>query len=266
MSLRGFSAVLLCVAAVQAVAGETAVKVTIAFVGDPAGSAWLGAVQGLEEANLQGQFLGQTYELKAVAADGLAAVQATAVVADVDAATLAQIGQSLPGVAVLDVGLDDDALRAACAANVLHLQPSAAMKRDAVAQWQKKNPGAEVTAAAWHPDAVKYSAEQLNIRYAKTHGRPMDDHAWGGWAAVKMLSDTVARVQSADADKVLGFLRADLAFDGQKGADMSFRDSGQLRQPVWIVEGGKLVGEAPVKGVAASVEDLDSLGPITCKK
>lgn len=252
----------------SAPAGEAppATKVTVAYVGEQADGAWLGASQGLEEANLQGRFLGQTYELVPVGVDALAASGATAVVVAVDAKTLAEIGQALPEAAVFNVGLDDDALRETCASNILHILPSQAMKGDAVTQWKKKHPDADVSASAWHPDAEKYAASQLNIRFRKAHGKPMDDRAWAGWAAVRMLADSVARVQSSDPDKVLAFLKTELVFDGQKGADMTFRDNGQLRQPLWILDKGKLVGEAPVKGVAAGVEDLDSLGAHECNK
>jgi len=44
-----------------------------------------------------------------------------------------------------------------------------------------------------------------------------------------------------------------------------FRDTGQLRQPILLVENGKLVGEAPVPGVVDS-NDLDSLGGTSCKR
>ena len=87
----------------------------------------------------------------------------------------------------------------------------------------------------------------------------MDDAAWAGWAAVKMLADTSIRADTANPAELLAFLRTDLVFDGQKGTDMSFRPDGQLRQPILMVESEKVVGETPVKG-----RDLDSLGPTDC--
>jgi hypothetical protein len=91
----------------------------------------------------------------------------------------------------------------------------------------------------------------------------MDDPAWAGWAAVKLLSDTVAREQDAAPATLLEALRSRLSFDGQKGVDMSFRPDGQLRQPLLLVEEDRVVAEAPVRGVA-DIEDLDSLGPSRC--
>ena len=44
---------------------------------------------------------------------------------------------------------------------------------------------------------------------------------------------------------------------------MSFRDTGQLRQPLLLVAGDHVLGEAPVRGVV-EIEDLDSLGATHC--
>jgi hypothetical protein len=46
---------------------------------------------------------------------------------------------------------------------------------------------------------------------------------------------------------------------------MKFRATGQLSQILLIIENGKLVGEAPVKGVVDPL-DLDSLGAVECQK
>ncbi len=240
---------------------------TVMYYGAKGNSAWLGASQGLKEANQQGAFLGQTFKLgQAADAQALKKAHPVAVIAATDAAGLRQLAGALPGVAILNVTLDDDGLREQCSANLLHVLPSQAMKRDAEAQWRQKNPDSKAVAQAWHHTAEKYSATQLNDRYRKTQHKAMDDTAWAGWAAMKMLADTVIRAPTADPAAVLDFLKTQLKFDGQKGIEMNFRANGQLRQPLLLVEGGKLVGEAPVKGVARGVEDLDSLGNIVCKK
>jgi hypothetical protein len=242
-------------------------EVEILFVGDQGSSAWEGASQGLVEANLQGKFLGKTFKLTQLPGAGeiLKEASPAATVVAGDATTLRQVADALPGVPVFNVRLDDDGIRQHCVANILHVQPSQAMKRDALSQWKTKNPESDARALAWHSSAKKYSGAQLNDRFNKSFGKPMDDEAWAGWAAVKMLSDTVVRTQSGEPGKLLDFLRNELAFDGQKGADMTYRKNGQLRQPILIVEGDKVVGEAPVVGVAESIEDLDSLGNVECK-
>ncbi|MEZ5444741.1 MAG: hypothetical protein R3F45_03015 [Gammaproteobacteria bacterium] len=249
-----------------AVHAADAEEVEILFVGDQGRSAWEGASQGLIEANMQGKFLGRTFKLTQLPGAGeiLKESNPAAVVVAGDAATLRQVAEALPGVPVFNVSLDDDEIRQQCGGSVLHVLPSQAMKRDALSQWKTKNPESDARALAWHSSAKKYSGAQLNDRFTQSFGKPMDDEAWAGWAAVKMLSDTVVRAQSGDPARLLDFLRNDLQFDGQKGADMSYRKNGQLRQPILIVEGEKLVGEAPVVGVAQSIEDLDSLGNVEC--
>src|SRR5262249_61375237 len=89
-----------------------------------------------------------------------------AVIAATDAPTLQRLSTKFApaGVAVLNLTADDEALRQACRPNLLHIAPSAGMKADAVAQWQKKRPTAPVQARAWHAEDTKFSAAELNHR------------------------------------------------------------------------------------------------------
>ena len=234
-----------------------ALNVPLGFAGDPASTAWSGAKQGLAEAQIQGDFLGQTYTLTP------RLTEVSAIIAAVPPAALKALALAHPGVPVLNVSRTEDTLRSDCLPNLLHVIPSDHMRADAQAQWQKAHPGSGAEARAWHSDFEKYAAAQLNHRYAEATGKAMDDAAWAGWAAVKLVSDMVAREQTTDASTLLEALRTRLAFDGQKGQDLSFRDNGQLRQPLLLIEANKIVGEAPVRGVA-EVENLDSLGPVAC--
>ncbi len=247
-------------------AAAESLAVRIAFIGPRDGDAHAGAQQGIREANAQGKFLGLNYQLldSTDLATPLSAA-ASAIVVDADAATLTTLAGQAQGTPVLNVGADDDSLRGHCVANLLHTIPSQAMRADALAQWRKKTPASSAEAHAWHASAELYAGSQLNKRYTAAAGRAMNDQAWAAWAAVKLVSDTVARLRATAPDTLLGALRKDLAFDGQKGVDMSFRDNGQLRQPLLLVEGGKVVGEAPVRGIAAN-GDLDSLGNTPCSQ
>jgi len=259
--VRALCAVLLTSATWSGFAQETSIE--LVFVGDTRSSAYHGAQQGLEEALAQGEFLGQRYQLTAANPDELPP-QASAVIAALDPVALVALADAHPGLPVLNVTAAGDELRRRCQANLLHVLPSTAMAGAAVSQWQTANPGAaKVVAQAWHPAFEKYAAAQLNKRYRKTFKQPMDDQAWAGWAAVKLVSDMVAREQTAAPAALLDALRKRLAFDGQKGVDMSFRPDGQLRQPLLLIADGQIVGEAPVRGVA-DVEDLDSLGRNEC--
>lgn len=242
-------------------AGAEPSEVAILFIGEKDSSAWAGAMQGLSEANLQGKFLGRSFALSQLPGSGDLPEQAqpAAVLVASDAQVVRDTAAGLPGTPIFNVTLEADELRAQCTGNVLHIIPSVAMKRDALGQWKEANPESGAEALAWHSSAVKYAALQLNKRYAQSAGEPMDDAAWAGWAAVKMLADTAIRANTTDPAKLLAFLKTDLVFDGQKGTDMTFRPDGQLRQPILLVESEKVVGEAPVKG-----KDLDSLGPTDC--
>ena len=243
-------------------------EVSFAFIGAADSSAHTGVAQGIHEANLQGQFLGQNYSLEEFSGDGIDAIgpdRFIAIIVATDADDLAQAGARFKDHAVFNVSVHDDALREACAPNLLHVIPSARMLADAEAQWLQKNPDAEITTSGWHPDFVKFAARDLNKRYRKRFSRPMDQYAWAGWAAVKMASDSVARQNITEPGAMLEFLKTGLAFDGQKGLDMNFRDTGQLRQLVLIIGPEReLLGEAPVRGVVAT-DDVDSLGLSSCK-
>lgn len=252
--------ILACLACAGAVSAAQ-IPVRVAFIGNTAGTARAGVEQGIDEANVQGRFLGQNYTLVDATAADLPG-DFSAVIVAADAATVRAVAEAAGRVPVVNILAEDDALRAACLANVVHTIPSAAMRADAERQWAQAHDGAAAAARAWHPDFRKYAASQLNSRYRKAHGQPMDDQAWAGWAAAKMLSDTVARVGVARPGALLDYLRDSLAFDGQKGADLSVRPTGQLRQPMLLVSpDDRILGEAPVRGVAQS---LDSLGLADC--
>lgn len=245
------------------------INVTLHYIGPTDGQVWAGVQQGLTEANLQGQFLGQNYQVKNVTEQELAALpesEITAVLLGTDANHILDVAKmkKLAHVPVFNLSSDADGLRQACLSNLLNIPLSKQMKADALAQWQAKNPDKLVTAHAWHHDFVKFAASQLNKRFTRNHKTQMDDDAWAGWAAVKMLSDTVARTQKIDAAGMLNYLKNDLSFDGQKGDTATFRETGQLRQIVLLIDkDDNIVAEAPLRGVKGG---LDSLGMVNCKK
>ncbi len=264
----GYMLIMLVLAAWTTMAVAQDVK--FIYAGEPQGSVWLGVKLGEHESNILGRFTGQTYTVEPMRPEALLSAKLTslpaAVIAATDVDTLRQLSTKFAplGVAVFNVASGDDALRQVCLPGVLHTPPSARMRADAVAQWQQKQPQANVEAWAWHPDFKKFAARDLNNRFRKQHQHPMDSDAWAGWAALKMVSEAVARTQSAEPKQILTYLREEMEFDGQKGIPHTFRDNGQLRQPLLIVEAGKLVGEAPVRGVV-DTSNLDTLGLKSCK-
>jgi hypothetical protein len=249
-----------------AAAGSEPVR--LAYIGATGSASFAGVELGLKEANLQGRFLDHRFSVDRIAPDGIDALDPSAyaaILAALDARNLRVLAQQAGATPVLNLTAKEDALRADCLPNVFHIIQSRAMERDAVRQWGSKHPGRDVEALGWHHDFVKYAARDLNKRFTGASGRPMDERAWAGWAAVRMLADVVIRSGSADPARITDYLKTRLAFDGQKGLDMTFRVTGQLRQPLLLAEDGELAGEAPVRGVVAA-NDYDSLGITGCSK
>ena len=252
------------------IGAASAAEVKIAYIGPSLheSSSGRGALQGLKEAQLQGRFLGIEYSLvEAKPSDsdilrGSDAILVSGSPVQVQAVTRTVSQQGVP---VFNVAAAQDELRTACAPNLLHTLPSEAMLAAAVDQWKQRSEAESVVAQAWHPAFVKFAARDLNKRYKASWDTDMDDEAWSAWAAVRIIADAAANLPEGNVAERLSYIRTDLEFDGQKGAYMTFRETGQLRQPLLVVENGELAGEAPVRGVAAS-DALDSLGPLVCSE
>ncbi len=241
---------------------------TLAYVGNPHNSAWLGARLGIRDANAQGAFLDVHFVLKAVNASALNSRTASAYIALLvagNAATVRRLAALAPHRAIFNLSADDDSLRSACLGNVLSIAPSARMKRDALSRWHKLHPDARVAVRTWDPAATNYAGRDLNNRFRRHFKRTMDDLAWAGWVAAAMVGDTVARTGSADAQDLLNNLKYQESFDGGKGVELSFRASGQLRQPLTLVASDKPVGRAPVAGVVGP-DNLGSPALARCHK
>lgn len=234
---------------------------TLAYSGPENSAALQGLRLGIEESNLQGEFLGVRLTL-AVSSGSPVPDDAIAVFVD-QSGRVADLAAKAGSRAVFNLSDDSDSLRAACLANALHVIPSARMKADAVSQWKAREPSASVSAAAWHGSAVKFAARDLNKRYKERYGAEMDSLAWAGWFAARAVGDTLMREPGANASELLRLLKEADGLDGQKGDPHSFRASGQLRQPLVLVgANGELLGEAPVRGAAGG---LDSLGASPCE-
>jgi len=259
---------LLCAAG--AAAAARAAEVRLVYLGPQGESVWRGVQQGLAEANTLGGFTGHEFRVEPLSRLNLGQMRENPPAALLVAAreqVLRQISSSLEpaGVPIFNLTLEGDALRRDCLPDVFHVPPSEAMKRDALEQWRRQGGADNAAAQAWHSSFVKFAARDLNNRFREAHGISMDDAAWAGWAAVKMVAEAVVRGGSAAPGDVLRYLREETEFDGQKGAALTFRETGQLRQPLLIVEDGEIAAEAPVRG-AAGPDDLDSLGITSCQR
>ena len=253
----------LIVAALALVLSATApgAEFKLAYSGPESSAALQGLRLGVEESNVQGEFLSVKLTL-AVSSGEPVPSNAIAVFAD-QRGRIADLAAKAGGRAVFNLSDDSDTLRSACLGNALHVIPSARMKSDAVSQWKARETDASVSAEAWHAGAVKFAARDLNKRYKERFGTEMDSLAWAGWFAARAVGDTLMREPGANASELLRLLKEADGLDGQKGDPHSFRASGQLRQPLVLVgANGELLGEAPVRGAPGG---LDSLGASPCE-
>lgn len=248
-----------------ALAAVSAHEIGIVYIGEADSAAAHGVRQGFAEAATQGEFLGIKYHLVFADVGETLDGSPVALIVSANPTRLLQIAERHPDVPVFNTTAGDTILREFCRDNLFHIGPSDAMLEDAERQWQRKVPGSAAGARAWHRTFRKYASAQLNSRFLARFGQAMDDDAWAGWAAMKLLSDTIARQTTLSGSLLIEELKTNLAFDGQKGMGMSFRETGQLRQPLLLVDGDKIVGEAPVRGVVGTT-NLDSLGLPYCPK
>ena len=171
-----------------------------------------GAQLGAEEAGRTAELLGARFELS-TDLEGVIAV----------------VGQAeRPGVPLLTTGdmSDPGPLRP----NVFHVSSSQAERRAALARWGGE--GGEVV--DWHPSLTRFGAEQLNSRFESRFGAPMDSLAWASWMAVMIAAEMALRSTPLER----------LRFDGHKGEPLWFRPEDHvMRQPLYVVVGGKVVAE-----------------------
>lgn len=243
-----------------------ATDVRFAFIGDATSDAWHGVQQGMTENNTQGQFLNLAFSLDHIETGELPAPGTSAIFVAGSADEVRRIARNHPDTPVFNLTSRATDLRAECHRNVFHTIPSRRMLEDALRQWRAKNPDIDVRPVAWTTATGKYAAGQLTLRFERNQGRPMNDESWSGWAAAKLTGDLIARQGEQDPAALIELIASEVYFDGQRGATMTFRETGQLRQPLWLVDAeGGLVGEAPVRGVVDTT-DLDTLGLAGCPK
>jgi len=121
----------------------------------------------------------------------------------------------------------------------------------------------------WHHELERFSARELNSRFRRRFGRPLEGRSWAAWAAVKLLGEAIVRTGTADLPGLLKFLEGAPPFDGHKGRALTFREwDHQLRQPLYLMaprkkgEAGRrwgsfeLVAEVPARGDL----DMDMIG------
>jgi branched-chain amino acid transport system substrate-binding protein len=136
------------------------------------------------------------------------------------------------------VGLEPDATRAfldACRAAGFAGEPAVVTSDPQFALEAERSALGGVWPLVWHKSLERYSARELNGRFRRRFEQALDGAAWAAWAAVKIVSEAAVRAGSLEIGPLLDFVETRLAFDGHKGAALSFRESDrELAQPLYI--------------------------------
>ena len=120
---------------------------------------------------------------------------------------------------------------------VYSVAASLEFRRQAFARHPDRN---DLHVVDWHHDLRKFGADALNLRFSRRFEQPMDEAAWRGWMAVKLVTELALRYPDAIAtDKI-----EELSIDGHKGMPLRFDPrSHHLIQPVYLVDAGEKVVE-----------------------
>ena len=116
----------------------------------------------------------------------------------------------------------------------------------------------------WHHTLEKYSARDLNSRYRRRFGQPLEGASWSAWAALKLVGEAMLRAGTTP-EALLEYLESDPPFDGHKGRPLTFRRwDHQLRQPMYLAQARKAApGESSPSRVEVITEvprgDLDAI-------
>jgi hypothetical protein len=115
---------------------------------------------------------------------------------------------------------------------------SPAFRRQALDRFKDRK---DLRVADWHSGLMKFGAEELNVRFLRRFGQPMDERSWHGWVAMKCAVELALRYPGGDPRERIN----DLRLDGHKGMMLSFDPQERhLIQPVYVVDAqGKLVDQ-----------------------
>lgn len=119
-----------------------------------------------------------------------------------------------------------------------------------------------LTPIGWDRVFDQWGATQLQNRFEAMAGRPMRPKDWAAWAAVRAVGEGALKLGTDDPAAIAAYVRSDrLRLDGFKGRSLSFRPwSGELRQPIHVIQPRAVVSVSPQDGMLHPVTDLDTLG------
>jgi ABC transporter substrate binding protein (PQQ-dependent alcohol dehydrogenase system) len=115
---------------------------------------------------------------------------------------------------------------------------------------------------SWDAAHDQWGAIQLQKRFVQSFSRHMTALDMQAWTAVRMIGEAVGRTQSADAKRILDYIKGpDFAIAAFKGRKLTVRDWDlQLRQPILLGDGRVVVSVSPQEGFLHQYSELDTLG------
>lgn len=128
-----------------------------------------------------------------------------------------------------------------------------------------------LTPVGWHKTVETYGAAQLQKRFESLAGRWMNDRDFAAWIAVRSIAGAIGKLRQNEPRAIRQLALSDqLPLDGFKGRKLSYRPwSGQLRQPIALVQPRALVSTSPQDGFLHPSNEMDSLGfdkpEVTCR-
>jgi ABC transporter substrate binding protein (PQQ-dependent alcohol dehydrogenase system) len=115
---------------------------------------------------------------------------------------------------------------------------------------------------SWDASHDQWGATQLQNRFRRSFSRRMTALDMQAWTAARVIGEAVERVQSAEAQRILDFIKGpDFAVAAFKGRKLTVRDWDlQLRQPILLADGRVIVSVSPQEGFLHQYSELDTLG------
>ena len=115
---------------------------------------------------------------------------------------------------------------------------------------------------SWDASHDQWGAIQLQNQFMQAFSRRMTALDMQAWTAARIIGEAVTRTQSADAKRVLDYIKGpDFSLAAFKGRKLTVRDWDlQLRQPILLADGRVIVSVSPQEGFLHQYSELDTLG------
>ncbi len=115
---------------------------------------------------------------------------------------------------------------------------------------------------SWHPSFEQWGAKQIQNRFMKASGRPMNSKDMQAWTAIRTIGEAAARVQPPEPAGIANFIKSpNFSIAAFKGQRVTFRTwNWQLRQPILLSDARNVVSVSPQEGFLHQFSELDTLG------